>query len=259
MTNQPDFSLAGRTALITGSTRGIGRAIAETLAGAGAHVIISSRTAKSCEDVAEAIRADGGQATGIPCDISRKDQVAALVEKAGKAAGPIDILVANAAANPVFGPMRDLPDEAFDKIMRTNVQSTLWLVNSVAPGMEERSGGAILVISSIAGLAGSRHIGAYALSKAADFQLVRNLALEWGGAGIRANALAPGLVKTDFARALWEDERTCKAVEARTPLGRIAGPADMAGPALFLVSDAARYITGQMLVVDGGLTIADVL
>lgn len=259
MTHQPDFSLDGRTALVTGSTRGIGRAIAETLAGAGAHVIISSRTAEACEDAAAAICADGGRATAIACDISQKDQVIALVEKATKAAGPIDILVANAAANPVFGPMRDLPDGAFEKIMRTNVQSTLWLVNAIAPAMKERGGGSILVVSSIAGLSGSRHIGAYALSKAADFQLVRNLALEWGRAGIRANALAPGLVKTEFARALWEDQHTRKAVEARTPLGRLAEPADMAGAALFLVSDAARYMTGQMLVVDGGLTIADVL
>lgn len=250
------FDLVGKVAIVTGSSRGIGRSIAETMARLGAKVVVSSRTAAACEPVVEHIRADGGEATTIPCNISRKAEVETLVAGTLERFGRIDILVCNAAVNPVYGPLSGLTDEAFDKIMGSNVKSNLWLCNLVIPGMAEHGGGAIVIISSIAGLRGTGMIGGYGISKAADFALARNLAVEWGPKNVRINCIAPGLVKTDFARALWEDEKVLAMRNAQTPLRRIGSPDEIGPVAAFLASSAASFMTGQTIVVDGGVTIA---
>lgn len=250
------FDLTDKVAIITGSSRGIGRSIAETMAGLGAKVVISSRRAEGCESVAAAIRARGGEAAVIACNVSRKNEVEALVAGTLAHYGRIDILVCNAAVNPVFGPLAQLSDEAFDKIMDANVKSNIWLANLVIPGMAERGGGAVVLIASIGGLRGSDMLGAYGISKAADFALARALAVEWGPRNVRVNCVAPGLVKTDFARALWEDEARLAVRTARTPLRRIALPEEIGPIAAFLASPAASFITGEIIVADGGVTIA---
>lgn len=253
------FDLSGKVAIVTGSSRGIGRAIAERMAEAGARVVVSSRKGDACAAVADAINEDGGEAAVIPCNISSKEELQNLVNKSRETFGRIDILVCNAATNPEYGPMHQISDEAFDKIMGTNVRSNFWLANMVAPEMAERGDGVIIIVSSIAGLAGSRNIGVYGISKAADFQLARNLAIEWGKKGIRANCIAPGLIRTDFARALWEDPKIAEYIEKQTPLGRIGDPDDIAGVAVFLAARAGRFITGQAIVADGGATISEPL
>jgi NAD(P)-dependent dehydrogenase (short-subunit alcohol dehydrogenase family) len=250
------FDLTDKVAIITGSSRGIGRSIAETMAGLGAKVVISSRRAEACESVAAAIRERGGEAAVIACNVSRKSEVEALVAGTLAHYGHIDILVCNAAVNPVFGPLAELSDEAFDKIMGANVKSNIWLANLVIPGMAARGGGAVVLISSIGGLRGSDVLGAYGMSKAADFALARALAVEWGPRNVRVNCVAPGLVKTDFARALWEDEARLATRTARTPLRRIGLPEEIGSIAAFLASPAASFITGEIIVADGGLTIA---
>lgn len=250
------FRLDDKVAIITGSSRGIGRSIAECMAELGAKVVVSSRKAEACEEVAAAIRARGGAAAVIPCNISRKAEVEALVAGTVERFGRVDILVCNAAVNPVYGPMSALTDEAFDKIMGANVKSNIWLTNLVIPGMAERGGGAVVIISSIGGLRGSEVIGTYCISKAADFALARNLAVEWGPKNVRVNCVAPGLVRTDFARALWEDPERRARREAATPLRRIGEPEEIGPVAAFLASPAASFITGQIVVADGGVTIA---
>lgn len=250
------FSLKGKVAIVTGSSRGIGRATAEMFAAAGARVVVSSRTAEACEPVADAIRQAGGEALVVPCHIGKKEDLQNLVNETLKAWGRIDTLVCNAAINPTYGPMSDLTDEAFDKIMGTNVRSTFQLCNMVLPGMAKAGGGSVVILSSIAAIRGNAVIGAYGISKAAEASLARNLAVEWGPKNIRVNALAPGLIKTDFARALWEDPVRLKRAENQTPLRRIGDPIDIAGTALFLASDAAAYMTGQTIVADGGETIS---
>jgi dehydrogenase/reductase SDR family member 4 len=250
------FDFKGKVAVVTGSSRGIGRATAEMFARVGARVVVSSRTAEACEDTARTIRDQGGEAMVIPCHIGKKEELQRLVDETLSAWGRIDSLICNAAINPVYGPMSDLTDDAFDKIMSTNVRSTLQLCNMVLPGMAERGGGTVVILSSIAGIRGNTVIGAYGISKAAEAALTRNLAVEWGPKNIRVNALAPGLVKTDFARALWEDPERLKRAENQTPLRRIGVPDDIAGTALFLASDASAYITGQTIVADGGETIS---
>jgi NAD(P)-dependent dehydrogenase (short-subunit alcohol dehydrogenase family) len=249
------FHLADKVAVITGSSRGIGRAIAESMAALGAKVVISSRKAEACDAVAREIAEKGGEAAAIPCNISRRNEVEALVEKSTSRFGRIDVLVCNAAVNPVFGPLLHLTDEAFDKVIGANVKSNLWLCNLVIPGMAARGGGAVIVISSIAGLRGTDMLGMYGISKAADFALVRNLAVEWGPRNVRVNAIAPGIVKTDFARALWENEELMKRRNAATPLRRIGSPEEIGSVAAFLASGAASFITGQIVVADGGVTI----
>jgi NAD(P)-dependent dehydrogenase (short-subunit alcohol dehydrogenase family) len=249
------FDLSGQVAVITGSSRGIGRAIAERMAEHGARVVVSSRTLADCEAVAAGIRAAGGQAIATACNIGRKDEAQALVDRALAEWGRIDTLVCNAAINPHFGPMATIGDDAWDRIMGTNIRSNLWLANMTAPGMAARAaqgepGGSIIIVSSIAGLRGSPVLGAYGVSKAADMQLVRNLAVEWGPKGIRANAIAPGLVRTDFARALWEDEALLRRRTRDTPLGRIGEPDEAA---VFLAAPAGRFMTGQTIVIDGGV------
>ncbi len=250
------FHMTGKVAIITGSSRGIGRAAAECMAGLGARVVISSRNLDACEPVAEEIREKGGEAVAIACNISHKPQIERLIAETEKKLGPVDILVCNAAVNPYYGSLQDISDEAWDKIMGSNVRSNLWLCNGVIPGMIRRGGGSIVIVSSIGGLRGTPVIGAYGVSKAADFALARNLAVEWGKDGVRVNCVAPGLVKTDFARALWEDEKAVARRNAVTPLRRIGEPHEI-GPAIaFLASDAASFITGETIVADGGVTIA---
>ena len=249
------FDLTDQVAIVTGSSRGIGRSIAETMASLGAKVVVSSRKPEPCEEVAAGIRKKGGEAIVIPCNISRRSEVEALVSGTLKAFGKIDILVCNAAVNPVFGPLAKLTDEAFDKIMGANVKSNLWLCNLAIPGMAERGGGAVVFISSIGGLRGTDVLGAYGISNAADFALARNLAVEWGPRNVRVNCVAPGLVKTDFARALWEDEAMLARRTERTPLRRIGMPEEIGPIAAFLASSAASFITGEIIVADGGVMI----
>ncbi|MGB8338079.1 MAG: SDR family oxidoreductase [Burkholderiales bacterium] len=250
------FDLTGKVALITGSTRGIGKSIAEEMARAGAKVVISSRKKDACDAVAKQINDAGHEALAVPCNISYKEELQKLVDITMEKWGRIDSLVCNAAINPVYGPMSQVSDEAFDKVMGTNLRSNFWLINMVAPQMAARKDGSIIIVSSIAALHGNAVIGVYGISKAADAGLARNLAVEWGPQNIRVNCIAPGLIKTDFARALWEDEKMRKATEMKTPLRRIGEPEDIGGIAVFLASKAGAYITGQMIVADGGVTIA---
>jgi len=251
------FDLTGKVAIVTGSSRGIGRAIAEAYADAGANVVISSRKQSTCEEVANAINARHGdeRAAAIAASISDKTALEALVTETRRRFHRIDILVCNAASNPYYGPMGGISDEQFRKIFDNNVLANHWLISMVGPEMVERRDGAIIIISSIGGLLGSDVIGAYNVSKAADFQLVRNLALEFGPHNVRINAIAPGVVRTDFARALWEAPEAEAALKRATPLGRIGEPIEIAGTAVFLASQAGAYVTGQAIVVDGGATI----
>jgi NAD(P)-dependent dehydrogenase (short-subunit alcohol dehydrogenase family) len=250
------FDLGGKVAIVTGASRGIGRAIAETFAEAGARVVVSSRKLAACEEVVAAIAAKGGEAVAASCNIGRREECEALVARAREAFGAVDVLVCNAAINPYFGPIAEIPDETFDKVMASNVRSNLWLASLVLPEMAARRDGVVLVVSSIAGLRGSPLLGAYAISKAADMQLVRNLAVEWGQHNIRVNAIAPGLIKTDFARALWENPELREITLKQTPLQRLGEPEDIAGAALFLAAPSGRFVTGTTLVVDGGVMIA---
>lgn len=251
------FDLTGKVAVVTGSSRGIGKAIALRLAEHGAKVAVSSRKIEACEAVVAEIEAahGPGRAIAVAASISAKADLERLVAETGARLGPIDILVCNAASNPYYGPLGGISDEQFRKILDNNILSNHWLVQLVAPGMIERRDGAIVIVSSIGGLVGSPVIGAYNVSKAADMQLARNFAVEYGRHGVRVNCIAPGLIKTDFARALWEDEKRLAKVEAATPLARIGDPDDIAGAAVFLASDAGRFVTGQTVVVDGGVTI----
>ncbi|WP_427965420.1 SDR family NAD(P)-dependent oxidoreductase [Altererythrobacter sp.] len=251
------FDLTGKTAIITGSSRGIGRAIAEELAAHGARVVISSRKQEACDETASAINAkyDDERAIAIAASISDKAQLKDLFERTEARLGAVDILVCNAASNPHYGSLDTIEDEQFRKVLDNNILSNHWLMQLALPRMREKKDGAIIVISSIGGLRGTSMIGAYNISKAADFQLVRNYAVENGKYGVRVNAIAPGLVKTDFARALWENPKARENVEAQLPMRRIGEPRDIAGAAVYLASPAARWTTGQMVVVDGGATI----
>ena len=249
------FNLSDKVAIVTGSTKGIGRSIAEALARAGAKVVISSRKADKCEEVANAVKREGLEATAIPCHIGKRDDVEHLVSETRKRYGKIDVLVCNAAVNPYYGPLSGLTDDAFTKVIDSNVRSNLWLCNLAIPDMAERRDGSVIIVSSIGGLRGSQQLGIYAISKAADFQLARNLAVEWGPKNIRVNCIAPGLVRTDFARALWENPEMLAKSEAMTPLRRIGEPDDIAGAAVFLASRAGNWMTGQVIVIDGGVTI----
>jgi NAD(P)-dependent dehydrogenase (short-subunit alcohol dehydrogenase family) len=249
----PLFDLAGKVALVTGSTRGIGKSIAEELARAGAKVAVSSRKAEACEEVRKEFERNRFEVLARPCNVSRREELQALVDATRAKWGRIDIVVANAASNPYYGPLTGIPDEAFDKIFANNVKSVLWLAAMTLPQMQ--AGGSFIVVGSIGGLVANTVIGAYGTSKAADHHLVRNLAAEWGPKNVRVNAIAPGLVKTEFARALWEDDKRRRERIEATPLRRLGEPRDIGGIAVFLASDAAAFITGQIIVADGGVTI----
>ncbi len=251
------FDLTGKVAVITGSSRGIGRAIAEHLARRGAKVVISSRKQDACDEVAQAINGECGDGTAvaIAASISSKDALQALVDRTHGAFGPIDILICNAASNPHYGSLDTIEDGMFEKTLSNNILSNHWLIQMVLPDMRAKKDGAIVVVSSIGGLRGSSVLGAYTITKAADIQLVRNYAVENGKHGIRVNGIAPGLVKTDFAKALYENPAIAEKRIAETPMGRLGEPDDIAGLAVFLSSPAASWMTGQTVVVDGGVTV----
>ncbi|HEY6578233.1 MAG TPA: SDR family oxidoreductase, partial [Rhizomicrobium sp.] len=234
------FDLTGKVALVTGSTRGIGEAIVHRLAEHGAKVVVSSRKPEACERVARAINDARGAETAFPapCNINYREQLEALVSATRAKWGRIDVLVCNAAINPYFGPQLEMGDDAFDKIMGANVRSNHWLCQLVIPEMAARRDGSVIIVSSIGGLRGSAAIGAYCISKAADFQLARNLAVEYGPRNVRVNCIAPGLIKTDFARALWDNPEILEKSTSSAPLRRIGEPDEIAGAAVFLASKA---------------------
>ncbi|HEU0257951.1 MAG TPA: SDR family oxidoreductase [Burkholderiales bacterium] len=247
------FDLAGKIALVTGATRGIGRSIAEELGKAGAKVAICSRKADACAETEADLARSGTEVLAMPCNVSRKEELQALVDATRARWGRIDIVVANAATNPYYGPLTGIGDEAFDKIFANNLKSVLWLAGMTLPGMT--AGGSFILVGSIGGIIANTVIGAYGMSKAAGHHLVRNLAAEWGPKNVRVNAIAPGLIKTEFARALWEDPKRAEERVSNTPLRRLGEPRDIGGIAVFLASPAAAFITGQCIVADGGVTI----
>ena len=253
---KPLFDLTGTAAVVTGASRGIGRAIAEALASAGAKVVVSSRKPDKCQEVVDGIREAGGEAIAVRCHIGHKDQIRNLVDESLAAYGRVDTLVCNAAVNPFYGPLNEIPDDAYDKVMDCNVRSNVWLSNMVIPQMAERGGGSVIVISSVGAFIGSATLGAYCISKAADIALVRNLAVEWGAKNVRANCINPAIVRTHFARALWENPEIHDRAVKQYPLKRIAEPSEIAGAAVFLAAKASSFMTGQTLVLDGGSTIA---
>jgi NAD(P)-dependent dehydrogenase (short-subunit alcohol dehydrogenase family) len=252
------FDMTGKIAVITGSTRGIGRAIAERMVEHGAKVVISSRKQDVCDTVAAEINArfGKGSAISIAANISSKENLQHLVDETNRAFGRIDVLVCNAASNPYYGPLAGITDDQFRKILDNNIVANNWLISMVVPQMIARKDGSIIVISSIGGIKGSTILGAYAISKAADMQLARNLACEYGPHNVRVNCIAPGLIKTDFAKALWDDPENLKASTARSPLLRIGIPDEIAGAAVFLGSAAGNFMTGQTMVIDGGATVS---
>ncbi|MBV8408297.1 MAG: SDR family oxidoreductase [Alphaproteobacteria bacterium] len=251
----PLFDLTGKVAIVTGSSKGIGKSIAMHLALAGAKVVVSSRKQPVCEEAAAEIRKAGGEAIVIPCNISDKAQCERLVAETRNQLGPVDVLVCNAASNPYYGPTENLPDDVFMKIMQNNILSNIWLINLCLPDMRAKKDGSIMIVSSIGGVRASTVIGAYCISKAADMQLARNLAAEYGPDNIRVNTIAPGLVTTDFARALYEDPKRRAEREAATPLRRLGQPDDIGGIAVMLAGKAGAFITGQTLIADGGVTV----
>jgi NAD(P)-dependent dehydrogenase (short-subunit alcohol dehydrogenase family) len=246
------FDLQGKVAVVTGASRGIGRAIALRLAEHGAAVVVSSRKIEACEPVVREIQAAGGKALALACHIAFKDQLKRLIDTAAEQFGGLDIVVGNAAVNPYFGSSLDMPDEAFDKVMASNIKSNVWLANLAIPQLRQRGGGSIIIVSSIGGFLGSDVIGAYTISKAADLQIARNLAVEFGHENIRTNCIAPGLIRTDFAKALWENEEIAKQRMRTTPMRRIGEPDEIAGAAVFLASAAGQYMNGQSIIIDGG-------
>ena len=251
----PLFDLTGKVAVVTGSSKGIGKSIAMHLALSGAKVVVSSRKAPACEEAAAEIRKAGGHATVIPCNISDKAQVERLIAETQKQLGPIDVLVCNAASNPYYGPNEKLPDDVFMKVMHNNILSNMWMVNLCLPDMRAKKDGSIMIVSSIGGVRASTVIGAYCISKAADMQLARNLAAEYGPDNIRVNTIAPGLVRTDFAKALWDDPKYLEKRLQSAPLRRIGEPDDIAGLAVLLAGKGGSFITGQTLIADAGVTI----
>ncbi|MBK8273971.1 MAG: SDR family oxidoreductase [Sphingomonadales bacterium] len=252
------FDMTGQVAIITGSSRGIGKAIALEMAAQGAKVVISSRKAEACDATAAEINMQFGAGTAIavPANISSKDDLQNLVNETRRAFGKVTTVICNAATNPYYGPSLGISDDQFRKILDNNIVSNHWLISMTAPEMLERGEGSIVIISSVGGLKGSPIIGAYCISKAADMQMARNLAVEFGPRGVRVNCIAPGLVRTDMARALWENPDTLKASTAAACLKRIGEPHEIAGAAVFLASKAGAFTTGQTIVCDGGATIS---
>lgn len=251
------FDLTGQTVVITGSSRGIGKASAIACAEQGANVVISSRKQDACDAVAAEISANFGEgrAIAVAANISSKDALQHLIDESVRAFGQINTLVCNAASNPYYGPAEGIADEQFRKIMDNNILSNHWLISMAAPAMRARGAGSVVIVSSIGGLRGSTVIGAYCISKAADMQMARNLAHEYGPDGVRVNCIAPGLIRTDFARALWENPERTEEANKRVPLRRIGEPDEIAGAVVFLASRASNFMTGQTMVIDGGVTI----
>ncbi len=248
------FDLTGRVAVLTGASKGMGLHMATALARHGATVVIAARKQEQLDVAAAGINAATGSDRAIPvaCNIGSKEQLQALVDTARDRAGPVDILVGNAGVNPYFGPISDIPDDAYEKTMAANVQSNLWLSRMVAPDMQQAGGGSMMFTSSIGAFKPSTTLGTYNMSKLALIGLVRNLAAEFGPAGIRVNAICPGLVKTDFARELWDKPEVEERIRKEIPLRRLGEPDDFEGLAVFLSSNASRYMTGQALTVCGG-------
>ena len=248
------FDLSGKVALLTGASKGMGLAMASALAEHGATVVISARKQDQLDAAAAGINKAVGaeRAHGVACNVGYKDQLQALVDKTHALAGPIDIVVGNAGVNPYYGPTSEIPDDAYEKTMAANVQSNLWLAQMVAPDMVAKGSGSMMFTSSIGAFKPSVMLGTYGMSKLALIGLVRNLAAEFGPKGIRFNAICPGLVKTDFARELWDNPEVAKRIENEIPLRRLGEPDDFAGLAVYLGSDASRYMTGQALTVCGG-------
>ena len=253
------FDLKDKVAVVTGASRGIGKAIAIQLSEAGAKVIISSRKYDECEKVANEIKSKGFKAEVIPCHVGRKDEISNLVKETINKYNRIDILVSNAGTNPAYGPLETLNDNAFDKVLDVNLKSSIWLVNEASPYLKKNKSSSIIIMSSISALIGTKDIGAYGISKAAEVSLVKNLAVELGPHGIRVNAIAPGLIKTEFSRALWSNQNKLKKQNENTPLQRIGYPEDISGIVHFLASDASSFITGQLIVADGGETITSTI
>ncbi len=250
------FDLTGKVAVITGSSRGIGEAIAHEMADHGAKVVITSRNLEPCQAVADAINAKHpGAAIAVSSSLSSKDSLQAMIDAGRAAFGQIDILVCNAASNPHYGPLGTITDEQFRKTLDHNIVAQHWLITMVAPEMRARKSGSIVIISSIGGLRGTPIIGAYAITKAADIQMAKNLAREFGPDNVRINCIAPGLVKTDFAKALWENPENLKASTSNACLGRIGEPHEIAGAAVFLGSEASSFMTGQTITIDGGVVV----
>ena len=249
------FDMTGKVAVVTGSTRGIGRAIAERMVEHGARVVISSRKQDVCDQVAKEINDKFGKdkTIAIAANISSKENLQNLVDQTNRALGKIDVLVCNAASNPYYGPLADISDDQFNKILSNNIVANNWIISMVVPQMIERKDGSIIIVSSIGGLKGSTTIGAYCISKAADMQLARNLACEYGKHNIRVNCIAPGLIKTDFAKALWDNPEIRKANEGKAALKRIGQPDDIGGVAVFLASKAGNFVCGQTIIADGGV------
>ena len=248
------FDLTGHVSLLTGASKGMGRCMAIALAQHGSKVVVSSRKIDQCEAVVAEINDECGEerAIAVACNIGYKDQLQALVDETHERLGPIDNLIANAGVNPFYGSMSDIPDEAFDKTLASNVRSNHWLCQMVLPDMIEKGRGSIMITSSTGAFAGSETLGTYNISKLADIALVRNLALEWGPKGVRVNAICPGLIKTDFAKALWDNPEAVARVNEQTPLRRLGESEDFMGLAVYLASDASAYVTGQALTVCGG-------
>lgn len=248
------FDLTGKVALLTGASRGMGLAMATSLADHGARVVISARKADQLEAARKQIEADvlGAQVFAVAANVGYRDQLEALVAQCHALAGPVDILVGNAGVNPYYGKTSEIPDAAYDKTMSANVQSNLWLAQLVAPDMAGRGGGSMIFTSSIGAFKPSEMLGTYGMSKLALIGLVRNLAMEFGPRGIRVNAICPGLIRTEFARELWDNPEVENRIQGEIPLRRLGEPEDLAGIVVYLASDAGRYMTGQALTVCGG-------
>jgi NAD(P)-dependent dehydrogenase (short-subunit alcohol dehydrogenase family) len=251
------FDVTGKTAIVTGASRGIGEAIAKRLAQHGANVVVSSRKVESCQEVADEInKAEGREAAyAVGCNISHREELQKLVDETNKKFGDVDILICNAAVNPAYGPSKDINDEQIDKIFQCNIKSNHFLSHMVLPQMQKKKDGAIVIISSISAFVGNQGIGMYGVSKAADLQVARNLAVEYGPDNIRVNCICPGIVKTYFAEALWKDPKTEEFIAGKLPMRRFGDPDDIAGAAVFLASPAGKWMTGQHITIDGGTLI----